>query len=84
MIREIYIISVDSFYELKRNCWAGALQTLEAIEEKGLQDQFISYIDNLIQDVYYERGIEMTRLNDFIWFDTEIIEEDLGVKLWND
>ena len=48
MNKEVFILSVDSFYELKQNSWAGALQTLEAIEEKGLQDQFIDLLNMII------------------------------------
>ena len=83
MNKEVFILSVNSFYELKQNSWAGALQTLEAIEEKGLQDQFVDLV-NMIIESCEDQKIEETRLNDFIWFDTDFIEEELNVKLWND
>ena len=84
MDKEVFIYSVSNFYELKQNSWAGALQTLEAIEKAGLEDEFINYINELINDFSDGKGITETKLNDFIWFDTDQIEEALSVKLWND
>lgn len=78
MEKETIIYKVHNFYDLKQNSWSGALQTLDAIEEKGLEDEFI----NLVNEVIGE-GMEETKLNDFIWFDTDYIEEYLGVKLWD-
>lgn len=36
MEKETYILGVNNWYDLKAQSWSGALQTLEAIEEKGL------------------------------------------------
>ena len=82
MEKEIFIISVSNFYDLKSNSWAGALQTLESIEEKGLEDELIDHVNDLID--LMGGKIEETQLNDYLWFDTESIEEALDTKLWND
>ena len=83
MIKETYILEVNNFGELKQNCWSGAIQTLEAIEEKGLESEFIELLNDMIQNCFDGR-IEETKLNDFIWFDTDYIEEYLNVTLWED
>lgn len=78
MEKETIIYKVYDFYDLKQNSWSGALQTLDAIEEKGLEDEFIDLVNEVIGE-----GMDETKLNDFIWFDTDYIEEYLDVKLWD-
>ena len=80
MLKETYILEINNFYELKNESWSGALQTLEAIEEKGLEEEFLDLINSLLED----NKMTDTQLNDFIWFDTDYIEETLNVKLWED
>lgn len=81
MEKEIYITRVNNWYDLKAQSWNGALQTLEAIEEKGKEEEFIDLLNEIIS-CKEEQKIEETKLNDFIWFDTDYIEECLSVKLW--
>lgn len=83
MEKEIYITVVNNWNDLKDQSWSGALQTLEAIEEKGKEEEFMDLLNEIISCEEDQR-IEETKLNDFIWFDTEYIEEALGVKLWED
>ena len=83
MKKEIYITRVNNWYDLKAQSWNGALQTLEAIEEKGKEEEFIDLLNNIIS-CEEDQKIEETKLNDFIWFDTDYIEEVLDVKLWGD
>lgn len=83
MTKETYILEVNNFEALKENCWSGAIQTLEAIEEKGLKNEFLDLLNSMIVDCF-EGKIEKTKLNDFIWFDTDYIEEYLDVKLWEE
>ena len=56
---------------------------MEAIEEKGKQEEFIDLINEIISNEE-DQKIEETKLNDFIWFDTDYIEECLNCKLWED
>ena len=81
MNTEKRILEIYRFEELKNASWSGALQTLEAIEEKGVEQEFIDLLNNIISES--ENGIEETQLNDFIWFDTDYIEEYLHVQLWD-
>ena len=81
MEKETYIFKVNNFTELKNNSWGGAISTLEAIEDKGLEEEFLSLLNDIISS--YNNGMEETKLNDFIWFDCEYIEEALGVKLYD-
>ena len=83
MEKETYILGVDNFYDLKAESWAGAIQTLDAIEEKGKEEDFIDLLNEIITCNEMD-GIKWTdtQLNDFIWFDTDYIEECLNIKLW--
>lgn len=83
MEKEIYITGVNNWNDLKDQSWSGALQTLEAIEEKGKEEEFMDLLNDLISNEEDQR-MEETTLNDFIWFDTDYIEEVLDVKLWGD
>ena len=83
MDKETYILGINNWYDLKAQSWSGALQTLEAIEKKGKEEEFIELLNDLIINEE-ERRMEETKLNDFIWFDTDYIEECLNIKLWED
>ena len=85
MIKETYILKVEDFKDLTINSWGGALQTLEAIEEKGKQEEFLAILNDILE-MNEEEGHAWTetQLNDFIWFDTDYIEECLNIKLWED
>lgn len=85
METETFILGVNNWYALKNASWSGALQTLEAIEEKGLEDEFIALLNDILECNALD-GIKWTdtQLNDFIWFDTDYIEETLNVKLWEE
>lgn len=85
MEKETIIYGVNNFYDLKNASWGGALQTLEKIEELGKEEEFIALINdilecNAIDKMYWTN----TQLNDFIWFDTDYIEECLDCKLWDE
>lgn len=85
MEKEVMILGVNDFGALKASSWSGALQTLEAIEEKGLEDEFLNLLNDILQSDNAEGSTWTdTQLNDFIWFDTDYIEECLNVKLWEE
>ncbi len=84
MIKETFIYGIDNFYELKENCWSGAIQTLDRVEELGKQDEFLELLNDIIAS-YEENGIEETKLNDYIWFDAENdFKEFKGIDLWEE
>ena len=85
MEKETYIFKVHNFYDLKNFCWSGATQTLDAIEEKGLEDEFLAILNDILEMNEQEKQPwTETQLNDFIWFDTDYIEECLDCKLWDE
>ena len=55
--------------------WSGAKQTQLAIIKEGLSEAF----DSLIEELYPD-GIDETKLNDILWFDSEWVYESLGMK----
>lgn len=80
MEKEVYVLGVDNFYDLKRESWSGALQTLERVEELGIEDTFLE----LINDVIGEK-IGETELNDYIWFTAEEdLKEFYNIDVWEE
>lgn len=76
--RVIYMISVKKeldFEDLKKECWSGAVDTLQKIEEEGKEDELME----LLQDIFTDIPTE-TELNDFLWFDDDYIYEQLGIE----
>jgi hypothetical protein len=56
-----------NFEDLKNNCWSGALDRIKEIEEKGLEDVLMSYLE----DIFYDSTPTMTEINDWLWFDAD-------------
>ena len=79
MEKETTIYGVSDFYALKENSWSGAIQVLDQVEEKGVQEQVLDLLNDVIGT-----GITETQLNDYIWFDMERdLKEFYGINLWN-
>ena len=67
------------FSDLQKQCWSGAVDTLNKIEEERKEDEFMSYLE----EIFFMNGSEiptMTELNDYLWFDADQIFEDLGMN----
>lgn len=64
-----------SFEDLKDECWSGAIDTLQKIEEEGKEDELMELLQDIFSDIPTE-----TELNDFLWFDDDYIYEQLGIK----
>lgn len=77
MEKETRIYSINDFYALKETSWSGAVYTLNEIEEKGKEEELIDYLNDIISS--YDNGMEETTLNDFLWFDSDVIYEALGI-----
>lgn len=73
----MYIREHYDFYDLRRSVWSGAIETLETIEMNGKQDEFMRYMEHSFVD--YECPT-MTEINDWLWFDWEMIFADLGIN----
>ncbi len=54
-----------SFEDLKEICYAGALQNLKEIEEKGKENELMQ----LLHEVFFDEIPTETELNDFLWFE---------------
>lgn len=67
---DLKIISDLSQY----NPWEGAVDTWDKIEDANLIDE----LDSMLEDLYPE-GLTETELNDILWFDSEMILEQLGI-----
>lgn len=61
------------------NAWSGAVDTKNLIISLGLEEEFEMLIDEL-----YEEGLTDTQLNDLLWFESDWILENLGVKVEED
>ena len=55
-----------SFEDLKKECWSGAVDTLQKIEEEGKEDELMELLQNIFTYIPTE-----TELNDFLWFDDD-------------
>ena len=67
---------VPTFEELKEYSWSGAVDTLNRIEELKLEDEFMNILEECF-DSENETPTD-TAVNDFIWFETEYINELLS------
>lgn len=66
---------IYDFGSLEYDCWSGAIDTLNRIKEVGKEEEFMDYLE----DIFCDEIPTMTELNDFIWFEDEMIYEDLGI-----
>lgn len=64
-----------SFEDLKDECWSGAIDTLQKIEEEGKEDELMELLQEVFADIPTE-----TEINDFLWFEDSYIYENLGIR----
>ena len=70
---------ITSFEELKENSWSGAVDTLNRIEELGLEDEFMDILEEFFDfELSTNETPTETEVNDFIWFETVTINELLN------
>ena len=55
--------------------WSGAIETKNLILDAGLEEEF----EGLIEELYPD-GLSDTELTDILWFDSDWILENLGIK----
>lgn len=65
---------INTFDSLKDECWSGARERLEHVSNLGIEDEFMDYISDWFNESE-ERPIDLTDLNDFIWFSGDDIIE---------
>lgn len=70
-----YTDEIDTFTQLYETSWSGAISRLDEIQELGLEDEFMEYLE----EVFCSYMPTRTEINDFIWFDCDDwIEEHKG------
>ena len=67
--------TINSLYDLKQLCWSGALQRIEEAIANDIDEEFFDYIVETF-DLLGEEHIDLTQVNDFIWFDCDEWLED--------
>ena len=77
----MYIKKEYDFTDLKNNGWSGAINTLEIIEAAGKKEELMSFLED---EIFTEKTPTKTDVNDFLWFESEIIFESLGIKTEED
>ena len=73
-------VEVDGFDWLKENCWGGAIDTLKKIEECEKEEELMDYLDLCFEDEASYGLPSLTELNDFLWFDDEMIFTELEIE----
>jgi len=73
------IIKEVSDYELKNELWSGAVDTFQTIIENDKLEDLIC----LLEDMFPE-PVDITTINDFLWFDDDFIFEQLEIELTDD
>ena len=61
---------VSDLYDLRDLCWSGALSRIDDAIENEIDDEFFDYIKETF-DFYGDDKIDLTDVNDFIWFDCD-------------
>lgn len=68
---KVELSSIDQF-----KAWSGGLETLNTVRERGGVDRLTS----LCEDVFSGDTPTQTQINDWLWFDDEMIFRTLGYK----
>ena len=64
-----------SFNDLREECWSGAINTLETIENNDKEEMLMQ----LLEEEFCNVIPTMTEVNDFLWFEDDFIFEQLGI-----
>ena len=65
------------FNELKKLVWAGAVDNMLEIERTGKVDEFMNFLDEILDS---DSSVDMIKVNDIIWFDFDYICESIGIE----
>ena len=66
-----------SFDDLMKDCWSGAVDTLNTIEENDKENELMNLLNELFAD---DEDCTLTTINDFLWFDDKYIFECLDIS----
>lgn len=56
------------------HAWSGGMTTLNTIKELGKIDELTALVEEM-----FPNGATETEINDFLWFETDVIERALGL-----
>ena len=65
------------FYDLVKDCWSGAKDTLATIEQNNKENELMW----LLEECFVDRIPTLTEVNDMLWFDDDFICENLGIDI---
>lgn len=65
-----------NFSDLQRECWSGAVDTLQTIWENDKEDELM----NLLEAEFCDEIPTMTEVNDLLWFEDDWLFEQLGIN----
>jgi len=69
------IIKTCNVWNLEEELWSGAIDTLNVI----IGNNKVSELMQLLEDIFYE-PTDITTVNDFLWFDSDYIFEQLKIE----
>ncbi len=75
----MYIKQEMDFNDLMNNCWGGAIDTLNTINEWNKENELMNHLKDVF-DSYFDNIPTMTEVNDYLWFEDEAIFEALGIS----
>ena len=65
-----------NFNDLMNNCWSGALETLNKVQENDKEEELMF----LLETDCFSDTPDLTDVNDLLWFEDEWIFEVLGIE----
>ena len=74
-IKMIGVIKYVDDFSLRDELWSGAVDTMETIVENEKTQELMDLLEEL-----YPEPVDITTLNDFMWFDDNYIYWKLGIK----
>ena len=70
-------IDIDTFDELYKNSWSGAIDTLNDIQKAGKEEELMKHLEEPF--LFGEEIPSETTVNDYLWHDREYVYEALGL-----
>lgn len=61
---------INDLYDLRDLCWSGALSRIDEAIDNEIDGEFFEYIADYFNN-WTDDNIELTEVNDFIWFETD-------------
>lgn len=66
------------FYDLEKECWSGAEDTLKTVREHNMEDELMDFLESYFGE--FGETPTMTEVNDLLWFEDEWIFEQIGLE----